>query len=285
MTQPGPPYEHYEVSPAGEEYTGQYNPQQPYSGQPYPGPPQQYSAPPYANQPYSAPPQQPPYQPPYAQPQPPAPRPPRRSGSLIVLLASLGVLAIVAVAVVIVVVVQKKDGPAGEPKGQGPAATSAASAPSATPAQVGPVDSCLIGNWRQTTYRSEIDLSSITLDGRKLGDVVVSGDGRTWKIGVDGKATEDFSKAVYRGRTDTGKAVEVSFTGKNEWDLKTADHQILFTSTGSTVAMTVKIDGANPVTDTVAPHNNPQPYECSKNSWTAKSLTDENASTVYTRAD
>ena len=88
MTQPGQPYEQYEVPPAGQEYTGQYNPEPPYSAQPYSGLPQQ----PY-NQPYSAPPQ-PFHEPGYPQPQPPVP--PRHNSGLIALIASLGVLAVVA---------------------------------------------------------------------------------------------------------------------------------------------------------------------------------------------
>ncbi|WP_426505230.1 hypothetical protein ACPPVO_46585 [Dactylosporangium sp. McL0621] len=267
MTQP---YEHYEVSPAGEEYTGQYPPQ------PYSAPPQQpYQAPP---QPYSAPPQQH-YQPAYA-PAPP-PVPPRRNSGLIALIASLAVLAVVAIAVVVVVVVRKDD-PA--PQGQGPAATTAA-APSAgrTDAQVGPVDSCLVGNWKQTQYSALFDLSSVTVGGKKMGETKLSGGGRTWKISVDGKGTEDWSGARYTGRTDDGHDVEATFTGKNEWDLKTANHEILFTSTGSTVTITVDVDGKQALNNTVEPHNNPQPYECGKNSWTAKSLTDPNANTVYDR--
>jgi hypothetical protein len=284
MTQPGQPYEHYEVPPAGQEYTGQYNPQPPYSAQPYSGPPQQpypaqpYSAQPY-NQPYSAPPQ-PSYQPGYPQPQPQPPVPPRRNSALIALVASLGVLAVVAVAVVIVVMLRRGD----EQPSAGPATTTAAAATTA-PAQVGPVDSCLVGNWKQTTYSSPFDLSSITLDGKKMGEVNLSGGGRIWRIAVDGKATEDWTNARYTGKTNDGHNVEATFTGKNEWTLKTANNQILFTSTGSNVFITVSVDGKVQLNDSVRPFNNPLPYECSKNSWTAKSLTDPTASTIYQRSD
>jgi len=225
--------------------------------------------------PFSAPPQQ------SFQPSPPPP--PRRGSGLIALIASLAVLAVVAIAVVIVVLVRR-----GEPEGQGQgpaAAATGAPAPSAgrTEAQVGPVDSCLVGNWKQTQYSALFDLSSVTLGGRKMGETKLSGGGRTWKINVDGKATEDWNAARYTGRTDDGHSVEATFTGKNEWDLKTAEHEILFTSTGSTVAITITVDGKEALHNTVEPHNNPQPYECGKNSWTAKSLTDPNANTVYDR--
>ena len=269
MTQPGQPYEHYEMPPAG----GQYNPQPPYPAQPYGGPPPQQ---PY-NQPYSAPPQ-PSYQPGYPQPQPPTP--PRRSSGLIALIASLGVLAVITVAVVVVVVVRRGDDqPSATPATSGPGAATTA------PAQVGPVDPCLVGNWKQTTYSSPFDLSSITLDGKKMGEVNLSGGGRTWKITVDGKGTEDWSKAQYTGKTADGHNVEATFTGKHEWTLKTASNQILFTSTGSDVFITVTVDGKQQLNQSVKPFNNPLPYECSKNSWTAKSLTDPNASTIYQRTD
>jgi hypothetical protein len=283
MTQPGQPYEHYEVPPAGQEHTGQYHPQPPYSAQPYSGPPRPYPAQPYSaqpyNQPYSAPPQ-PSYQPGYSQPQPQPSMPPRRNSGLIALIASLGVLAVVAVAVVIVVVVRRGD----DQPSVGPATTTASAATTA-PAQVGPVDPCLVGNWKQTTYSSLFDLSSITLDGKKMGEVRLSGGGRTWKITVDGKGTEDWSKAQYTGKTADGHNVETTFTGKNEWTLKTANNQILFTSTGSDVFITVTVDGKQQLKQSVTPFNNPLPYECSKNSWTAKSLTDPDASTIYQRTD
>ncbi|GAA1035104.1 hypothetical protein GCM10009557_41790 [Virgisporangium ochraceum] len=274
MTQPGQPYEHYEVPPAGQEYTGQYDPQPPY---PYAGPPHQpYSAQPY-NQPYSAPPQ-PFREPGYPQPQPPAP--PRFNSGLIALLASLGVLAVVAVAVVMVTVVRSGD----DQPSAGPAPTASGAATTA-PAQVGPVDPCLVGNWKQTTYSSPFDLSKITLDGKKMGEVKLSGSGRTWKITVDGKGTEDWSKAQYTGRTADGHNVVATFTGTNEWTLKTANNQILFTSTGSDVVITITVDGKQQLNESVKPFNNPLPYECSSNSWTAKSLTDPDANTIYQRTD
>ena len=284
MTQPGQPYEQYEVPPAGQEYTGQYNPQppysaQPYSAQPYSGPPQQqpYSAQPY-NQPYSAPPQ-PFHEPGYPQPQ--RPMPPRRNSGLIAFIASLGVLAVVAVAIVIVAVVRRSD----DQPSAGPTTTTPSGAATTAPAPVGPVDSCLVGNWRQTTYSSPFDLSDITLDGKKMGEVNLSGSGRTWKITVDGKGTEDWSKAQYTGRTTDGHNVVATFTGKSEWTLKTANNQILFTSTGSDVFITITVDGKQQLNESVNPFNNPLPYECSKNSWTAKSLTDPDANTIYQRTD
>lgn len=273
MTQPGQPYERYEGPPTGQEYTGQYNPEPPYSAQPYSGLPQQS----YPAQPYSAPPQ-PFHEPGYPQPQPPVP--PRHNSGLIALIASLGVLAVVAVAIVVVTVVRRSD----DQPSAGPTTTTSGAATTA-PAPVGPVDSCLVGNWKQTTYSSPFDLSSITLDGKKMGEVNLSGSGRTWKITVDGKGTEDWSKAQYTGRTADGHNVTATFTGKNEWTLKTANNQILFTSTGSDVFITITVDGKQQLNQSVKPFNNPLPYECSTNSWTAKSLTDPDANTIYQRAD
>jgi hypothetical protein len=181
---------------------------------------------------------------------------------------------------VIVVMLRRGD----DQPSAGPVTTTGAAATTA-PGQVGPVDSCLVGNWKQMTYSAPFDLSSITLDGKKMGEVNLSGGGRTWRIAVDGKATEDWTKARYTGKTDDGHNVEATFTGKNEWTLKTANNQILFTSTGSNVFIIVSVDGKVQLNDSVRPFNNPLPYECSKNSWTAKSLTDPTASTIYQRSD
>jgi hypothetical protein len=237
------------------------------------------------SQPYSAPPQQQPAYPqqPYQQPAyPQQPQPPRRSSGLIALIASLAVLAVVAIAVVVVVVV-RRDEPASDtqPVAASPAPTAAA--PTTGAAQVGPVDSCLVGNWKQAQYSALFDLSDVTVGGKPLGQVNLSGGGRTWKITVDGKGVEDFSQTKYSGQTADGHKVDATFTGANQWELKTANHEILFTSTGSTVKMTVAVDGKATEPETVEPHNNPQPYECGSNQWTAKSLTDANAGTVYKR--
>lgn len=135
MTQPGQPYEQYEVPPAGQEYTGHHSPQPPYSAQPY-------------NQPYSAPPQ-PFYEPGYPQPQPPVP--PRHNSGLIALIASLGVLAVVAVAIVVVTVVRRSD----DQPSAGPTTTTSGAATTA-PAPVGPVTRAwsATGNRRRTAPRS-----------------------------------------------------------------------------------------------------------------------------------
>jgi hypothetical protein len=218
---------------------------------------------------------------------PPPPQPPRRSSGVVALIASLAVLAVVAIAVVVVVLVRSGDE---QPQGQGPAVTTAAAAttgPSAakTDAQVGPVDSCLIGNWKQTQYSALFDFSDVTVGGKAVGEVKLSGKGRTWRIKVDGTAVEDFSGARYTGKTTDGKTIDATFAGSNQWTLKTANGELLFTSTGSTVAITVSVDGKQALHQDVTPHNNPQPYKCGKNSWTAKSLTDEDASTQYDRMD
>jgi hypothetical protein len=218
----------------------------------------------------------------------PAPQPPRRNSGVVALIASLAVLAVVAIAVVVVVLVRSGDEP---PQTPGPASTTAAAAAPAPPSaaktdtQVGPVDSCLIGNWRQTQYSALFDLSDVTSGGKALGQVKLSGKGRTWQIKVDGTAVEDFSGAAYTGKTTGGQTVTMAFTGSNRWTLKTANQEILFTSTGSTVAMTVSVDGKQALHEDVAPHNNPQPYECGKNSWSATSLTDPDAGTKYERTN
>ncbi|GGM73374.1 hypothetical protein ACFFX1_47410 [Dactylosporangium sucinum] len=203
---------------------------------------------------------------------PPPPPPPRRNTVAVALIASLSLLVVLVVAIIVVIAVRR---------GDGSTATPAASAPTT---RSGPVDTCLIGNWRQSQYGATMDLSSVS-DGKNkpLGTVRVTGSGRLWRITADGRATEDFTSTRYSGRTDDGRGVDLTFTGTNEWTLKTQDGQLLFVSTGSTVELTITVDGKQAEKTRVEPHNNPQPYTCLPNSWKTQSLTDTTASAQYDR--
>jgi hypothetical protein len=300
-------YPSYEVTPpAGSEpypaaYPPPYAPQpSPYAPQPaaypaqpspYPAQPSPYAAQhsPYAAQPsaYPVPPSSAGYGPPgsAAPPQPPpasAPSTggPRRNTGAVALIASLAVLAVLVVAIVVVLAVRKRDNDTATPRpGTG---TSAAPTP-ASEAAAGPVDACLIGNWKQTQYAATFDLGGVTDGNKAVGTVKLAGAGRLWKIAVDGKATEDFTSAKYSGRTADGRTVDMMFTGQNEWALRTSNHQILFVSTGSTVEMSIVVNGKVAERDKVEPHNNPQPYTCAANSWSTTSLTDTTASSKQDR--
>jgi heme/copper-type cytochrome/quinol oxidase subunit 2 len=208
---------------------------------------------------------------------PPPPPPPRRNTRLIALIASLVVLVVVVVVVGIVVVVLAIRRNVDRNDAESTPASATAEAPAA------PLDTCLVGNWKQTQYTATFDLSGVSAGGKALDAVKVSGAGRTWKIVADGTATEDFSQARYTGTTADGRPVVLSFTGENDWTLKTENHRILFVSTGSTVEMVVSVNGKQAVKTNVQPQNNPQPYTCGPNAWTTTSPTDASASTTFTR--
>lgn len=198
------------------------------------------------------------------------PPPPRRNTGAVALIASLAVLAVLVIAIVVVLAVRRDNH---EPSVTQPQHQSA-----------GPVDTCLIGNWKQTQFKAGFDLSDVNdAAGKALGTVQATGGGRLWRITADGTATEDFASTRYSGRTSDGRQVDLTFTGKNDWTLKTANHQLLFVSTGSNVEMSVTVNGKPALHDTVNPHNNPQPYTCATNSWSTTSLTDATASATYER--
>ncbi|MET7403783.1 hypothetical protein ABZS66_60970 [Dactylosporangium sp. NPDC005572] len=203
----------------------------------------------------------------------PPPPPPRRNTVAVALIASLSLLVVLVVAIVVVIAVRRGDD-------DGSTATPATSAST----QSGPVDTCLVGNWRQSQYAATMDFSSIyDAKNKALGTVRVTGSGRLWRITADGKATEDFTSTRYSGRTEDGRSVDMTFTGTNEWTLKTQGGQLLFVSTGSTVELTITVDGKQAEQTNVEPHNNPQPYTCLPNSWKTQSLTDATASAQYDR--
>jgi hypothetical protein len=208
--------------------------------------------------------------------------PGQRNIAAVALIASLAVLAVLVVAIVVVLAVRKRDGgPDASPQAE--TQTSAGAPTPTSEAQAGPVDACLIGNWKQTQYTATFDLGGVTDGNKAVGTVKLSGGGRLWKITADGKATEDFNETRYSGRAADGRTVDMTFTGQNDWTLKTSNRQILFVSTGSTVEMSIVVNGKDAEHDKVEPHNNPQPYTCATNSWSSTSLTDSTASTKYER--
>jgi hypothetical protein len=222
----------------------------------------------------------PPYQPPY---QPPSQPPPRRRGILpVVLVAGVTLVVVLIAAIIVVVVVRQQDDTVAGPTTT-PATTGAAASPATTGA--GGFDECLIGNWRQTQYSAGFDLSG-TLDraGKPVGQIKTTGDGRRWKITSTGAATETFDDAEYKGTTTDGRLVTLTFTGGHEWKLKTSNGRILFELTSTNLEISVLVDGYRTPSEKVNPQNNPLPYQCSGNSWTATSLSDATASTTFERA-
>ncbi|GAA3243762.1 hypothetical protein ACFO1B_31485 [Dactylosporangium siamense] len=219
----------------------------------------------------------PPYQQQY---QPPYQPPRRRRGILPVVLVAGVTLVVVLIAAIIVVLVVRQQGD--DTVADPPASTGAAS-PSATGA--GALDECLIGNWRQTKYSAGFDLSG-TLDraGKPVGQIKTTGDGRRWKITATGAATETFDDAEYKGTATDGRLVTLTFTGGHEWKIKTSNGRILFELVSTNLEISVLVDAFRAESQKVNPQNNPMPYQCAGNSWTATSLSDATASTTFERA-
>jgi hypothetical protein len=260
--------------------------QPPYQGQPsyeaYDVTP--YSAQPYA-EPFSAPPhqQQPPYVPYQPMPQPPPPPAPRRNTRVLALIASLVVLAVVAVGIVVVIAVRRSAGD----KNVAQPGTAAASAPAAAAtteaAQVGPIDMCLVGNWRLTSYSATFDLTEAVADGKPVGKVKATGSGVEVVITADGDSTSDYTGVTYTGKTADGRAVALVFSGGINQSLRTVNHQLLYTAKTNTLVMSIRVDNKEIEKGSPATKANPQPYTCAPNSWTTTSLTEAEAAATYTR--
>src|SRR3954454_18281085 len=99
----------------------------------------------------------PPYQP------PPPPSPPSRNARIFALIGSLVVLAVDAVGIVVVIAIRRqgddRSTAAPAPTQRAPASTAASASGSTAATQSGPIDMCLVGNWRQSEYRSTFDFT------------------------------------------------------------------------------------------------------------------------------
>ncbi|MEV6923053.1 lipocalin family protein [Dactylosporangium sp. NPDC051485] len=254
----------------------QYPPQQPYPQYPQqPPPPQQYpqqpySAVPYASQPYSAPPVQsgPPMQP--GPPMLPAPpEGPRRNRWVAGLVA--GSVVVVIAVVVIVVIGLRSSGDKGK-------------TPQTAPPQTGPVDSCLVGRWKQTTYQKIVDFTGTDVDNReKIGKVKMTGGGKIWEIQADGSAIEDDSKTVYTGKTDDGRTVNATWQGRSEYKVSTKDGTITYAGGEATTTVVVNIDGAEKGRIQLEPNLDPQQYTCNGDIWRLSNKDDPSALSRYDR--
>ncbi|MFG2039384.1 lipocalin family protein [Dactylosporangium sp. NPDC048998] len=222
----------------------QYPPRQPVA--------QPYSAMPYATQPYSAPPayQQPPMSP--AQSGPPAP-PGRRNRWFAALVISSVLLVVLVVAIVVVSLNRKPDATGG---------------PQATSSQTGPVEQCLVGKWKQTSYQHYVDLSTTDVGKReKLGKIKFTGGGKIWEIRADGNAVEDDTKTVYSGKTDDGRTVNASWAGRTEWKVSTKDGVLSFAGGEATTVVTISVDGSEKGRIELQPNLDPTPYTCNGDIW------------------
>lgn len=261
----GPPYQSYEVTPISPY------PAQPPTAAPFP-------AQPYA-QPFPAAPL--PYPP------PPPPPSPRRNARILALIGSLVVLAVVAVGIVVVIAIRRQSTSPSAVASPAPSpAPSSAAAPAASSAapQAGPIDMCLVGNWKLTEYRSTFDFTELKPDGKPLGKVKVTGSGVKQEITAEGDSVSDYTAVTYTGKSSDGRTVTLLFDGQYHQTLKTSNHQLLFTAKPGTLTMTVMVDNKQVLKTNPSGTSNPQPYTCAKNTWTTTSLLDPDAAATYTRS-
>ncbi|WP_433218101.1 hypothetical protein ACQP00_11555 [Dactylosporangium sp. CS-047395] len=263
-------------------------PQQPpqYPQQPpqYPQqqPAQPYSAAPYATQPYSAPPayQQPQYQQPQYQQQPPAYQtsaPPLQDGSgrrnrfFPALIISSVLLVIVVVAIVVVALNRGSDTPSSPQAG---AST-----------QSGPVDKCLVGKWKQTTYQKLVDLTGTDTATRAniTKPIKMTGGGKLWEIKADGEAIEDDTNTVYNGKTDDGRTVTATWAGRTEWKMTTKDGQISYAGGEATTVVTISVDGVDKGRIELEPNLDDTKYTCNGDIWRTSSKDNDDDFSRYDR--
>jgi hypothetical protein len=225
------------------------------------------------------------YGPPY-QPPPPSPSP-SRNARIFALIGSLVVLAVVAVGIVVVIAIRRQGddrSTAAPASTQSAAASTAASASGSTAAtQSGPIDMCLVGNWRQSEYRSTFDFTEIKADGKALGKVQVTGSGVEQEITAEGDSVSDYSAVTYTGRTADGRAVTLVFGGEYRQSLRTSNHQLLFSAKPGTMTMTVMVDDKQVLKTNPTGTSNPQPYTCGDNRWTTTSLLDKDSASTFVR--
>ncbi|MEV6924069.1 hypothetical protein AB0M46_06085 [Dactylosporangium sp. NPDC051485] len=228
------------------------------------------NAQPYSAQPYSAAPQ------PAYQPSPP----PQRSARIFALIGSLVVLAVVAVGIVVVIAIRRQsdDKQATENKAVTPSAATSTEAP-----QTGPIDMCLVGNWKQLEYKSTFDFTDLIADGKPLGKVRVTGSGVQQEITAEGDSVSDYSAVTYTGKAADGRAVTLQFSGQYRQSLRTSNHQILFSAKTGTMTMTVLVDNKQVLKTNPTGTSNPQPYTCGDNRWTTTSLVDPDAAATFVR--
>jgi hypothetical protein len=236
--------------PVQPQYPPQY--QQPPTAQPY-------SAVPYATQQYSAPPayQAPP--PSYQTSAPPVHDggPERRNRFFAALIVSSVLLVVVVVAIVVVALNREPDTGTG---------------PQAAPSQTGPVDACLVGTWKQTTYQKVVDLTGTDVGTReKLTKIKFSGGGKIWEIKSDGNAIEDDTKTVYTGKTDDGRSVDASWAGRTEWKITTKDGVMSFAGGEATTVVTISVDGVQKGRIELEPNLDPTTYTCNGDIWRTSS--------------
>jgi hypothetical protein len=155
---------------------------------------------------------------------------------------------------------------------------------SASGSPTGPVDQCLVGTWKQTSYQRNVVLGDTDIGTREsLGTIKMTGSGKQWTINAGGSATEDDSQTVYSGKTADGRTVLATFSGKTEWTLKTVGGQIEYAGKESSAVVVISVNGADKGRIELEPNLDPTKYTCTGDIWRTTNADDPAAFSRYDR--
>ncbi|GAA4143694.1 hypothetical protein GCM10022251_02450 [Phytohabitans flavus] len=166
------------------------------------------------------------------------PPPPQRRRSYLVPLAALGSTLVVLVVAIVLVVALRGGG--GEDPIAGPttgAPTSAGPAESASAAPAGDVDQCVIGTWRVTSHKEDVDFED-------LGKVTFTGgENATLKLNADGTGETDYGSGTEFEGEAKGRTYRLEVSGKLTFEYTAKGGTAKFTDVDSKASGKLFIDG------------------------------------------
>lgn len=156
------------------------------------------------------------------------------------LIASSCLLVLLVVA--IVVVAARKGGPARR-----------AGAPGASSSAL--IDPCLIGTWRTTVDRQQLDVTGV-------GTVEVTGSGTVVHIGADGSDLQEYASATSYAGTANGHRLEITVGGTVRGTIRTDHGTITFSGMSADGTVTAAVDGTVVTSVPLTPGTDPVSYTC-----------------------
>jgi hypothetical protein len=192
------------------------------------------------------------------------PAPTGGRNSFAVPLVALSTTLIVLVVAIVTVVVVRSGGTKGSPN----------------PANTGTtlVDSCVVGNWTQTSH-TEVQSSP-----QLVGPVTLTGGGATLHMKADGSGILDYGNGTTYSGTGTlaasGASVQITLkaTGTISFDYRTNNGAISLSNMVSKATVTPITDGQPASATQVQPNSAPSNYTCTS---THLTMTDELTTTEY----
>ncbi len=165
---------------------------------------------------------------------------PARSRWWPALIASSCLLVVLVVA--IVVVAAHKGGPARR-----------AGAGSPPPSAL--IDPCLVGTWRTTADRQQLDVTGV-------GTVEVSGSGTVVHIGADGSDLQEYASATPYVGTPNGHRLEITVSGTVRGTIRTDHGTMTFQGMSADGTVSAAVDGMVVTSVPLTPGTDPVSYTC-----------------------